>query len=244
MEEAETLVEEDTDSQDSNVPDRPRPPSRELLNKNHNAGRESLSHFIVVVLMFALCSGNCNLNKFQIFNERCETSQLRKQVASLQMGLDTANDMLDSKKVELGRAESLCCVLRTNISHIQKQLDNEQQTHEDCKQEIERLKTCLEDSKAKDPLLADQIKVSVVIALILVFISQHLRRVMTEFGPKNNIFILSIKIYFCPICIKNSNNLSILPVLEGLADIWTIVCMSFKVPVLRIVHILFRFTAF
>ena len=67
-----------------------------------------------------------------------------------------------------------------------------------------------------------------------------LRGVMTEFGPKN-IFILSIKLYFCPFCIKTSNNLSILPVLEGLADILMIVCMSFKVPVLRLVHIFFPF---
>ena len=96
----------------------------------------------------------------QIFTERCETSQLRKQVSSLQMGLDTANDMLDTKKVELGRAESLCCVLRTNISQLKKQLESEEQAHEECKQEIERLQTSLEETQAKDPVLADQIKVS------------------------------------------------------------------------------------
>ncbi|KAJ9596940.1 hypothetical protein L9F63_012065 [Diploptera punctata] len=100
---------------------------------------------------------NKDLRK-EIFTERCETSQLRKQVASLQMGLDTANDMLDTKKAELGRAESLCCVLRTSIAHLKKQLEDEQQAHEECKTEVERLQASLEETKAKDPVLADQIK--------------------------------------------------------------------------------------
>jgi len=75
------------------------------------------------------------------------------------MGLETANDMLDTKKVELGRSESMCCVLRTNVSHLKKQLESEQQEHEECKQEVEKLRQDLEETRAKDPLLADQIKV-------------------------------------------------------------------------------------
>ncbi|KDR23154.1 Golgin subfamily A member 3 [Zootermopsis nevadensis] len=94
----------------------------------------------------------------EIFSEKCETSQLRKQVASLRMGLETANDMLDTKKVELGRTESMCCLLQTNVSHLKKQLETEQQAHEDCKQEVEKLRENLEETRAKDPVLADQIK--------------------------------------------------------------------------------------
>jgi chromosome segregation ATPase len=75
------------------------------------------------------------------------------------MGLETANDMLDTKKVELGRTESMCCVLRSNVSHLKKQLEAEQQAHEDCKQEVEKLRESLEETRAKDPVLADQIKV-------------------------------------------------------------------------------------
>jgi chromosome segregation ATPase len=94
----------------------------------------------------------------EIFSEKCETLQLKKQLASLQMGLETANDMLDTKKVDLGRTESLCCVLRTNISHLKKQLETEQQAHEECRQELEKLRENLEETRAKDPVLADQIK--------------------------------------------------------------------------------------
>ncbi|XP_069701838.1 golgin subfamily A member 3-like isoform X2 [Periplaneta americana] len=94
----------------------------------------------------------------EIFSEKCETSQLKKQLSSLRMGLDTANDMLDTKNIELGRAESLCCVLRTNISHLKKQLEMEQEAHEECKREVEKLAENLEEAKAKDPMLADQIK--------------------------------------------------------------------------------------
>lgn len=94
----------------------------------------------------------------EIFSEKCESSQLRKQLASVQMGLETANDMLDTKKVDLGRTESLCCVLRTNISHLKKQLETEQQAHEECKLEVEKLREDLEETRAKDPVLADQIK--------------------------------------------------------------------------------------
>ena len=42
--------------------DRPRPSSPELFNKDHNAGRESLSHLIILhslsYLMFVVCSSN------------------------------------------------------------------------------------------------------------------------------------------------------------------------------------------
>lgn len=102
----------------------------------------------------------------QIFTEKCETSQLRKQLASVQMGLETANDMLDTKKVDLGRTESLCCVLRTNISHLKKQLETEQQAHEECKLEVEKLREDLEETRAKDPVLADQIKVLIFLSFL------------------------------------------------------------------------------
>lgn len=94
----------------------------------------------------------------EIFSEKCETLQLKKQLASLQMGLETANDLLDTKKVDLGRTESLCCVLQTNVSHLKKQLETEQQAHEECRQELEKLHENLEETRAKDPVLADQIK--------------------------------------------------------------------------------------
>jgi chromosome segregation ATPase len=102
----------------------------------------------------------------QIFSEKRDTSQLRKQLASLRMGLETANDLLDTKKVELGRTESLCCVLQTNISRLKKQLEIEQQAHEDCKQEVEKLRENLEETRAKDPVLADQIKVLLCLSLL------------------------------------------------------------------------------
>jgi septation ring formation regulator EzrA len=52
-------------------------------------------------------------------------------------------------------------VLRTNISHLKKQLETEQQAHEECRQELEKLRENLEETRAKDPVLADQIKVLV-----------------------------------------------------------------------------------
>jgi septation ring formation regulator EzrA len=102
----------------------------------------------------------------QIFSEKCETLQLKKQLASLQMGLETANDLLDTKKVDLGRTESLCCVLQTNVSHLKKQLETEQQAHEECRQELEKLHENLEETRAKDPVLADQIKVLVCLSVV------------------------------------------------------------------------------
>jgi regulator of replication initiation timing len=50
-------------------------------------------------------------------------------------------------------------VLRTNISHLKKQLETEQHAHEECKLEVEKLRDDLEETRAKDPVLADQIKV-------------------------------------------------------------------------------------
>ncbi|PSN50047.1 hypothetical protein C0J52_04207 [Blattella germanica] len=100
---------------------------------------------------------NKDLRK-EIFTERCETSQLRKQVSSLQMGLDTANDMLDAKKTELVRTESLCTSLRTDLALVKKQLEEERRSHDDTKLQAERLQASLEEVTAKDPMLADQIK--------------------------------------------------------------------------------------
>ncbi|KAK3910635.1 Autophagy-related protein 11, partial [Frankliniella fusca] len=94
----------------------------------------------------------------QLFSERRDASQLRKEVASLRLGLDTANDMLDSNKVALGRSEAYGQVLKVSKEQLQARFEQEQRDHEDCRQRLERLHDELQEARAKDPLVEAQIK--------------------------------------------------------------------------------------
>ena len=95
----------------------------------------------------------------QLFNEKRDASQLRKEVASLRMGLDTANDMLDNTKTALGRSEAYSQVLQVSKEQLQVRLDKEQREHEDCRLRLEQLAEELRLARDKDPLLEGQLKV-------------------------------------------------------------------------------------
>ncbi|XP_026275696.1 rootletin isoform X3 [Frankliniella occidentalis] len=94
----------------------------------------------------------------QLFGERRDSSQLRKEVSSLRLGLDTANDMLDSNKVALGRSEAYGQVLKVSKDQLQARFEQEQRDHEDCRLRLERLQEQLQEARAKDPLVEAQIK--------------------------------------------------------------------------------------
>ncbi|XP_063239140.1 golgin subfamily A member 3-like isoform X2 [Bacillus rossius redtenbacheri] len=94
----------------------------------------------------------------EVFREKCESSRLRKQASSLQVGLDAAGEELDGRRVDLGRSEAMCELLRKGGERLQRELEREQRAHEDARQELEELRASLQDSRAKDPVLADQIK--------------------------------------------------------------------------------------
>lgn len=98
----------------------------------------------------------------QLFGERRDVSQLRKEVASLRLGLDTANDMLDSNKVALGRSEAYGQVLKVSKDQLQERFEREQREHEDCRLRLERLQEQLQAARAKDPVLEAQIKVGTI----------------------------------------------------------------------------------
>ncbi|XP_066998264.2 golgin subfamily A member 3 [Anabrus simplex] len=96
--------------------------------------------------------------KKKVFTEKCENSQLKKQLGSLKMGLDAANEMLDNKNIEVGRNETWRELLSRKHSDVQKMLELEQIAHEECREELVKIKAELEETRAKDPVLADQIK--------------------------------------------------------------------------------------
>ncbi|XP_034230427.1 nuclear mitotic apparatus protein 1-like isoform X3 [Thrips palmi] len=94
----------------------------------------------------------------QLFNERRDLSQLRKEVSSLRLGLDTANDMLDSNKVALGRSEAYGQVLKVSKEQLELRFEKEQRDHEDCRLRLEQLQEQLQEARAKDPLMESNIK--------------------------------------------------------------------------------------
>nr|CAD7575554.1 unnamed protein product [Timema californicum] len=149
-------------SKEQEIPTTEDPPLTDLLE--HRARQLQLQQSQVVVAELQDQIHKCNMIikdlRKEVFNEKCETSQLKKQVSSLRMGLDTANDVLDNKKIDLGRAESMCEVLQATNARLHKDLEEEQKSHEECREQVNRLRDQLEESRAKDPVLADQIKAS------------------------------------------------------------------------------------
>nr|CAD7198713.1 unnamed protein product [Timema douglasi] len=147
-------------SKEQEIPTTEDPPLTDLLE--HRARQLQLQQSQVVVAELQDQIHKCNMIikdlRKEVFNEKCETSQLKKQVSSLRMGLDTANDVLDNKKIDLGRAESMCEVLQATNARLHKDLEEEQKSHEECREQVNRLRDQLEESRAKDPVLADQIK--------------------------------------------------------------------------------------
>nr|CAD7458873.1 unnamed protein product [Timema tahoe] len=176
-------------SKEQEIPTTEDPPLTDLLE--HRARQLQLQQSQVVVAELQDQIHKCNMIikdlRKEVFNEKCETSQLKKQVSSLRMGLETANDVLDNKKIDLGRAESMCEVLQATNARLHKDLEEEQKSHEECREQVNRLRDQLEESRAKDPVLADQIKASALeyipfrgLCLDYYLISYHLHQKTQE----------------------------------------------------------------
>lgn len=97
--------------------------------------------------------------KKQLFNEKLQTSALKKQLSSVQMCLDNANALLDKKQVEFSQLKSVCEKLESSKADLLSQLEIEQNRYEECKRKLEENTQLTEEQSAKDALLADEIKV-------------------------------------------------------------------------------------
>ncbi|GAB6030097.1 Golgin A3 [Chamberlinius hualienensis] len=94
----------------------------------------------------------------QMYKEKCESSSLRKHLTSTRTALDEANRMLEAKGIQLTESQAEIDRQRITVSQgvseaaeLRSRLNRSQETMEKLQQEVE-------EGRAKDSLLADQIK--------------------------------------------------------------------------------------
>ncbi|XP_049788353.1 golgin subfamily A member 3-like [Schistocerca cancellata] len=96
--------------------------------------------------------------KREIFLQKTENSQLRKELKNSDVDLTNAHSKLERKSSELMHVESLYDELTNSNSCLQEQLHTEQKRIENYQEELAKVKMELEEARAKDPILEDQIK--------------------------------------------------------------------------------------
>lgn len=84
---------------------------------------------------------------------------MKKQNSSIQMCLDNANSLLDTKQVEYNQLKLVCEKIEASKKEISDLLENEQARYQETKRKLEESLRLLEEKTAKDELLADEIKV-------------------------------------------------------------------------------------
>lgn len=105
---------------------------------------------------------SCNLMDFilQLFNEKLQVSALKKQLSSLQMCLDNANEQLDNYQIEITHLKTVIEKLENNEKILTDQLANAHIQYQECKRKLESTLRSLEEKNAKDQILGDEIKVN------------------------------------------------------------------------------------
>lgn len=81
-------------------------------------------------------------------------------MSSIQLGLNNANDLIERRNKELKQADIAYNEVLEKYNGLHNELQFEKDQHEKCLLNMEKLKCELEETKTKDPLLADQIKVN------------------------------------------------------------------------------------
>ena len=100
-----------------------------------------------------------SVRTIQLFAERREASGLRRDVVSLQAGLQTAEDLAAGRQTQLSERQTALEAAQRDLSAAAGQLTELKAACDASQRQAAQLRRQAEQSAANDPVLAQQIKV-------------------------------------------------------------------------------------